>query len=1175
MAGEVASIEFRLLGPPEAVVGGRVVAIGSLQQRAILVALLLARNSVVATDQLIDVVWRDEPPASAAATLRGLVWRLRRRLEVADIEGRADGYRLVAGSNAVDARRFDALVTEGRQAVERDETEAAATAFAAALELWRGPALGDLASWPFAQAEATRLEEARLDAVEDLVEAELALGRVAAALSRLEPMVHRFPLRERAVGQIMVALYRTGRQAEALAAYQTLRRTLADELGLVPTPALRDLEAAILRQSEDLLAPPGPSARPAEPGRHAAVLGDTVAFLFTDIEASTRAWEGDATGMGSDLAQHDAILRDVCVAWDGEVFAHTGDGLCVAFPTAAAAIGAAVDGQRALEGAGWQRGLPLRVRMAVHAGAAQRRGGNWFGPALNRAARLLTAASGGQIVCSETAAGLSRDLLPRDVSLVDRGEIDLPDLSRPERVYQVTHPALRSGAEQLRSPVREPVRDNLPSPLTTFVGRGHELSEIQELLGANRLVTLVGPGGAGKTRLAVEVAGRLRNRVPDGVWLVELAQVSNASLVPQTIAAGVGFLVGELAQSDEGLQAALAERIRTREIVIVLDNCEQVIDGAAAAAHALLGTCPRLTILATSREALGVTGEVVFSVPPLETTDAVALFCARAHDADRHFSLSEANSDAVGRICRRLDGLPLALEIAAARARVLGTKELAERLDDRFAALGEGSRTAPPRHQTLRAVIDWSHDLLPPAEQAVLHRLSVFPGSFDLAAVRAVAGADAIGPFTRLVDKSLVAVSADGAEARYQLSESVRAYAAEKLADAGGTFEAERAHRDAFLRTMMGWKPFEQSLLETSNFLIIDRDYANFMAALNWSWANGDRDAAVLISTGLLLYWYWTGHPEATDWMERAASVPLSSPDMLTPAVLARGGLSWMLRNFGGEVSGRSESLLTDAIEMADAGDDPFARALARFLATDLAMVTGHLDRARQYLRQAYDGFRSLGLTLYEMSCERLWAWIAISDGDLDEAARVLQRPLDVLPTNPDSVFVPHTLGCAALVRARTGDLSALELTADAVASARRLPVPQVLVMALARAAEVAVLLGRSPEARPHIIELLGILRQLGARRWVAETLEIAAIVFGDDQPETAALAIGIAECLRHALGEPADPAFLLGEALDAATERIRDRLGADGFAQQKSRGASLPVDEALAFVASRLGGGG
>ena len=916
-----------------------------------------------------------------------------------------------------------------------------------------------------------------------------------------------------------------------------------------------------------------PQRRPS-PSRHTVVLGDTVAFLFTDIEASTRAWEGDATGMGSDLAHHDAILTDICVAWDGEVFAHTGDGLCVAFPTAAAAVGAAVDGQRALEAAGWHRALPLRVRMAVHAGAAQRRGDNWFGPTLNRAARLLTAASGGQIICSETAAGLSRDLLPDEVGLVDCGEIELPDLSRPERVYRVTHPDLRAPTEPLRSPVREPVRDNLPSPLTGFVGRANELTEIQELVGANRLVTLAGPGGAGKTRLAVEVAGLLRSRFPDGVWLVELAQTSDPSLVPQTIAAGVGLLVGELAQSDQGLQAALAERLRSRQILIVLDNCEQVVDGAAATAHALLGSCPRLTILATSREALAVAGEVVFSVPSLETSDAIALFCARAHDADRHFSLNDANSDAVGRICRRLDGLPLALEIAAARARVLGTKELAERLDDRFAALGEGSRTAPPRHQTLRAAIDWSHDLLSPTEQAVLHRLSVFPGTFDLDAVRAVVGADAVAPFTRLVDKSLVAVTAGEPGVRYQLSESVRAYAAAKLVAAGGSAEAERLHRDAFLAKADGWLSGEHYGSQ-DHWSSLHHDYANFMAALEWSWANGDHDAAIVLAAALSTYWYMTGHPEACEWMERIVALPVSSPAMAGPAAVCRAGLAFLLRNFTAGDDRTGESLLAEAIDLAEEGTHPFSKILVCFRAADLAVVTGNREVAQKHLHRVHEMCRSGRYPFGEAGCGFSWAWMAISTGDFDRAAQALEQPLEMMRNAGDNYLVPHVLGCAALVRAHAGDPSAVRLANEAVASARRFPLPQVLVMALARAAEVAILSGRAVEARPLVVELVDTLRHLGARRWLAEANELAAIVFADDQPETAALALGAAEGLRAALGEPPGPAFLLGEALSAASEQVLGRLGTERFAEQKARGASLPVDEALALVAGRLGGGG
>ena len=990
MAGEVTSIEFRLLGPLEAVAGGQVVAIGSLQQRAILVALLLARNSVVSTDQLVDVVWGDEPPASAASTLRGLVWRLRKRLGVTDIEGRDDGYRLVAGDDAVDSRRFDSLVAQGRQAAQRNDGEAAAAAFTAALDLWRGPALGELASWAFAQPEAVRLDEARLEAVENLAEAELSLGRAASALSRLEPLVHQFPLRERAVGQLMVALYRTGRQADALAAYQSLRRTLADDLGLVPTPGLRDLEAAILRQSEELLVPT-PAPPPAPPPR---------------------------------------------------------------------------------------------------------------------------------------------------------------------------------------SPPSEPVRDNLPAALTRFVGRARELAEIQEELAVNRLVTLVGPGGAGKTRLALEVARLVQTSFPDGAWFVDLAQVNDESLVAQKTAAGVGLLVGELAQSGQGLDAALAERLRSRRILIVLDNCEQVIAGAARVAHALLVSCPELTMLATSREALAVPGEVAFTVPSLQASDAVALFCARAHDADRHFSMSDANADAVRRICHRLDGLPLALEIAAARARVLGTKELAERLDDRFAALGEGSRTAPARHQTLRAAIDWSHDLLSPTEQSALHQLSVFPGTFNLEAVRAVLGADAVLPFTRLVDKSLVAVTAQEPGARYHLSESVRAYAADKLAVAGGTAAAQRRHRDAFLSIAPTWLAENEDWLRAESFRMLDTDYANFIAALEWSWASDDADAAMLLSGALLPYWYWSGHPEACEWMERTASVGVSCSAMIGPVVVARAGLAWLLRNFGEDADGRAQSLMADAIAVADMGDDPFPRALARLLAADVLIVTGQLDKARLHLQWAREAFRSLNsASAFQLACERMWAWTLLSAGDLDGAAQALEQ-LERLAIGGDSLHVPHSLAFAALVRARQGDPSAGRLAAEAVDSARKFLVPQILVMTLARAAEVAVLSERLADARPHVVELVKTLKQLGARRWVAEALELAAIVFGEEQPDMGATALGAAERLRLALAEPAGPAFLLGEALDTAVRGISDRLGTETFALEKARGASLPVDEALALVATRLGGG-
>ncbi len=315
-----------------------------------------------------------------------------------------------------------------------------------ALALWRGPALGEFADRPFAWIEASRLDEARLEIVEALTEAELAAGRPAAALAMLEPHLAAHPLREQAWGRLMVALYRLGRQAEALRAYQDLRRLLNEELGLEPTPVLRQLEQKILEQSPELdqpvavvppLPPPGPDVPAPTPAR-----ADTFAFLFTDIEASTRRWEGDQEAMASDLARHDEIMRQTVETHHGHLFAHTGDGLGAAFPTASDALAAAVAGQRALLDQTWLAESPLRVRMALHAGAAEPRQGTYFGPTLNRAARLLDMAAGGQILCSRAAADLARDRLPAGVTLLDLGEHHLADLSRPERLYQAAHPEL-------------------------------------------------------------------------------------------------------------------------------------------------------------------------------------------------------------------------------------------------------------------------------------------------------------------------------------------------------------------------------------------------------------------------------------------------------------------------------------------------------------------------------------------------------------------------------------------------------------------------------------------------------------------------------------------------------------------------------------------------------------
>ncbi|MGH9003827.1 MAG: ATP-binding protein, partial [Acidimicrobiia bacterium] len=480
--------------------------------------------------------------------------------------------------------------------------------------------------------------------------------------------------------------------------------------------------------------------------------------------------------MASDLARHDEVMRSAVEAHHGHLFAHTGDGLGAAFPTASDAMAAAVAGQRALLDQTWLAPSPLRVRMALHAGAAEPRQGTYFGPTLNRVARLLDMAPGGQILCSLAAADLARDQLPAGVTLVDLGEHRLADLTRPERLFQVSHPQLPSEFTPVRSP--DAARDNLPVGLTSFIGRQRELEELERLLATGRLLTLTGVGGAGKTRLALRLAAEVRERFSDGVWLVELGPISDPSLVASEVMAALGILVSGLGLETTPPEMRLCDYLRLRSALLVLDTCEHVVQPVSHLVQTILAHCPGVTVLATSREVLGLTGEVPWALPGLTLppadagnpedlagSDAVALFCARAASARPGFGLTPANADAVALICRRLDGIPLALELAATRIRVLGAHQVAERLDDRFRLLSAGGRTAVSRHQTLRATMDWSYHLLPPAEQALLRRLSVFPQSFDLEAVEGVAadlapeaGSDVLDLLARLVDKSLVVV---------------------------------------------------------------------------------------------------------------------------------------------------------------------------------------------------------------------------------------------------------------------------------------------------------------------------------------------------------------------------------------------------------------------------------
>jgi predicted ATPase/class 3 adenylate cyclase len=590
----------------------------------------------------------------------------------------------------------------------------------------------------------------------------------------------------------------------------------------------------------------------------------TVTFLFTDLEVSTRLWDREPDAMRAALARHDVILREVVSAQGGHVVKGTGDGVHVVFATADTAVRAAIGAQLALGVEQWTVSEPLRVRMGIHTGPAEQRDGDYYGTAVNRAARLMSVAHGGQIVVSHATEQLARDALDDGVDLVDLGEHRLRDLARAERVFQVTHANLRADFPALVS--LDAFSTNLPLQLTTFVGRDDDVADVSAALTQSRVVTLIGVGGVGKTRLAVQTAADILDRYRDGVWLCELGPLSYPGQVPDVVATALGVQQ----RPEQSIAESLVSWLRSKELLVVLDNCEHLLDAAARLVAAIVGSCPGVTVLATGREGLGTRGERMMMVRSLPlpgedattdeilAADAVALFTERAQEAGGAVDLDAETAATVAQLCRRLDGIPLALELAAARTRMMSPQEIAARLDERFRLLTGGSRTGVERHQTLRQAVDWSYDLLAGRERLILDRLGVFSGGFTLEAAEAVVGGDDIGALavldgiTQLVDKSLVVAEREHHDTRYRLLETIRQYALERLDERGATDSMRRRHATwcAEFVAQVGMQHSD----EAAWLARLDREIDNVRAALTW--ATGADDAHLSLTlVGSIGFW--------------------------------------------------------------------------------------------------------------------------------------------------------------------------------------------------------------------------------------------------------------------------------------------------------------------------------
>jgi predicted ATPase/class 3 adenylate cyclase len=665
----------------------------------------------------------------------------------------------------------------------------------------------------------------------------------------------------------------------------------------------------------------------------------TVTFLFTDIEGSTRLWEQHPEPMRLALARHDALISGTIEQQGGVVIKRQGEGDSVfaVFGRPTDAVTAAWALQRAVIAEPWPSAIPLRVRVALHTGEAELRDGDYYGLTVNRCARLRAAASGEQILLSLAIQELIRDHLPEQLSLRDLGEHRLKDLIRPERVFQLLAPDLPGDFPPLRT--LDSLPNNLPQQLTSFVGREREMAEVKRLLGSTRLLTLIGAGGTGKTRLSLQAAAEVMEEYPDGAWLVELAPLSDPELVPQAVA----IVLSVREEPGVSLIQTLVEHLKPRRLLLILDNCEHLLSACARLVETLLRQCPHLTILSSSREGLRMAGESLFRVPSLSLPDprqfarggtpiiasfaqyeAVRLFIDRATAVQPGFTVTNSNAPAVAEVCHQLDGIPLAIELAAARVRALSVEQIAARLDDRFRLLTGGSRTALPRQQTLRALIDWSYDLLSEPERVLLRRLSVFAGGWSLEGAEAVSAGEDVETWevldflTGLVDKSLVLYEepgsarpgrAGGAEGgtgelrfggeadssggqapgtpavgvgrvppegragtraagggpdpgRYRLLETVRQYALDRLAECGEGETTSRRHLDYYTGIA---QQIERGLCvdeERQAWLDhCEQERANIRAALEWSQStDAAGEAGLRLATVVGSFWSQLGH---------------------------------------------------------------------------------------------------------------------------------------------------------------------------------------------------------------------------------------------------------------------------------------------------------------------------
>jgi len=872
----------------------------------------------------------------------------------------------------------------------------------------------------------------------------------------------------------------------------------------------------------------------------------TVTFLFSDIEGSTERWERHREDMKVAVAWHDTIMRRTLEAHGGHIFKTIGDAFCVAFKTVPQAIQAAIDAQKALENEDWSKVGGVRVRMAVHTGLADERDGDYFGPTVNRVARLLSIGHGGQVLISGVTTELAQGMMPSQATLRDMGAHRLRDLIQPEQVYQLVAPGLLADFPPLRS--LDALPNNLPLQLTQLVGRDTDLAEIETLLAKHRLVTLVGAGGVGKTRLSLQVGAEVLDRFEDGVWFIDLAPLNDPTFIPSRFADV--FNLGD--SGGRTLEEVVTRALQSRHVLIILDNCEHLVSGAARMAELLLRGCAHVRILASSREGLGIEGEVVLRVPSLTVPSAdkdvnaadavqfgaIALFAERATAADRRFTLTDKNAAVVGRICEQLDGIPLAIEMAAARTKVLSVEQLAARLEDRFRILTASNRSALPRQQTMRALIDWSYDLLSDKEKTVFRRLSVFAGGCALDAASSVCSDAAIDPLdvldllTGLVDKSLIVTELAGSEQRYRLLASTRQYATDLL-EKSGEADIVRARHAAFFLEFA--TKAEEEWSTTPSRVWTERllpDIDNFRAALDWA-ATGRHDVELGALLAATLSLFWTGGPQPDEGRRRliAATSALSgqiAPELEARLSLARGHLEVRAWTYPPALEAGAR-----ALELYMQLGDKRGAAWARSVMGEAYLRLRRHDEAQAALDVALETFQALGDSRMIGTVLTQQARNLHFQRRHEEGLALYNRGLTYAQATGDTSLIDAISNNIAEVEFRLGNVEkALDL---ALAILPHYPAWERMSLALTRAniAAYLIYLGRFDEAREAARAAIKDARPAGPVTFAESVQHFAAIAAGQQQWEQAARLLGYCN---HAYAE-------LGTSIDYTEQQENEKL--------------------------------